>query len=108
MRLRQEEGNEGGHQMREEKIVSRKAIDAAIQRALKDEKFREEFMKNPKAVIEKELGFKLADKVKIKVHKETLHDVHIVLPATLPKSDVEGQEAWGDFADPPAVLGVRG
>lgn len=83
-------------------IVTRLEIEPIIKRAYEDSKFRKEFKKNPKAVLERELGFKFADDVKIKVHQEKLREVHIVLPASLSEdSDVVGQ--WGA-----AVGGVRG
>jgi hypothetical protein len=83
-------------------IIKRLEIESIIKRAHEDAKFRKEFKKNPKAVLERELGFKFADDVKIKVHQEKLREVHIVLPASLSEdSDVVGQ--YGE-----AVGGVRG
>jgi hypothetical protein len=91
----------GAWEMSKGEVIMRAEMEAVIKRVHEDPKFRREFKKNPKDVLERELGFKFADDVKIKVHQEKLREVHIVLPASLgDDSDVVGQ--WG------AVGGVRG
>jgi hypothetical protein len=84
-------------------LVGRHEIEPVISRAIGDKAFRKEFIKNPKAVLERELGFKFAKNVKFTVHQESLRDVHIILPAELKASDVEGQRY-----NTTAVGGVRG
>lgn len=49
-------------------------------RALKDDIFRQEFLNNPKAIVERELGIKLPPEITIQVHKETKTIMHLVVP----------------------------
>lgn len=49
-------------------------------RAVKDDKFRQELLNNPKAIVERELGIKLSPEMTIQVHEETPTIMHLVLP----------------------------
>src|SRR5215831_1442454 len=51
-----------------------------LTRAMKDERFREALLANPKTLIEQELGASLPQGVIIQVHEETRSTVHLVLP----------------------------
>jgi hypothetical protein len=51
-----------------------------ITRALKDEGFKQEFLANPKGVVEKELGTKLPEELEINVLEETENTLYMVLP----------------------------
>jgi Nitrile hydratase, alpha chain len=62
-------------------VKTRKDLEIhLITRALKDEAFRQELIANPKAVVEKELGAKLPEKLEINVLKETEDTLYMVLP----------------------------
>jgi hypothetical protein len=52
-----------------------------VERAWKDPSFKEEFVKDPKATIEKYSGQKLPDDVKIEAHEEDAHTLHFTIPA---------------------------
>ena len=55
-----------------------------VAKASKDKAFRAALLSNPNAAIEKELGIKLPQGVKIKVVEDSASQVHLVLP---PASD---------------------
>lgn len=62
-------------------VKTRKDLEIhLITRALKDEDFRQDLVANPKAVIESELGAKLADELEINVLEETEDTLYMVLP----------------------------
>ena len=52
-------------------------------RALQDPDFRDRLLKDPKAVIEQEIGLRFPDGVHISVHEEKLNQLHVVLPIDL-------------------------
>lgn len=57
------------------------------QRALTDPEFREELLKDPKSVIEREIGLKFPDALTVVVHEERLNQLHVVLPVDLVIND---------------------
>jgi len=62
-------------------VRTRKDLEVhLITRALKDEGFRQELLANAKAVVEKELGTKLPEELKINVLEETEDTLYMVLP----------------------------
>lgn len=52
-----------------------------VAKAWKDEGFREELKRDPKAVLEREMGVRLPEHVNVQVHEETADTIHVVLPA---------------------------
>lgn len=63
-------------------VKTRKDLEVhLITRALKDERFRQELLANPKAAVEQELGTKLPDNMEYKVLEETETTLYIVLPS---------------------------
>jgi hypothetical protein len=52
-----------------------------IERASRDQAFRQELMANPKAVIARELGVPIPASVEIRVVEETPSSAYLVLPA---------------------------
>src|SRR5690606_41500079 len=52
-----------------------------VERAMRDEAFRERLKSDPKAAIQEAFGVTWPDGVEIQVHEETADTVHIVLPA---------------------------
>jgi hypothetical protein len=62
-------------------IKTRKDLEVhLITRALKDERFKQELLANPKAVVEQELGTKLLKELEINVLEETENTLYMVLP----------------------------
>ncbi len=60
---------------------ARKALEAQlIDRAMKDETFRQELLHDPKGVFERELGIRLPEHVTVQVLEESPSTVHLVLP----------------------------
>jgi hypothetical protein len=51
-----------------------------IEKAMKDESYRKQFIENPGAAIEAETGWKIPETVKIKVLEEDPQTVYLVLP----------------------------
>jgi hypothetical protein len=49
-------------------------------RALEDPDFRDQLLKDPKTVIEMEIGLKFPEALNIQVHEEKLNQLHVVLP----------------------------
>ena len=58
-----------------------------MRRAQADPRFRDELLKDPKAVIEKELGLKFPEALRVQVHEERLNQLHVVLPVDLGLDD---------------------
>lgn len=54
-----------------------------MRRAYSDPEFRDELLRDPKAVIERELGGKLPEGLNVLVHEERLNQLHVVLPVDL-------------------------
>ena len=80
-----------------------------IEKALKDPAFRARLVADPKAAVEKELGRKLPDGVSVRVLEDSPQTVHLVLPAALPKGQLDDAElesvAGGLGAAPTFVCG---
>jgi hypothetical protein len=51
-----------------------------IERAMKDESFRQQLLNDPKEVIESEFGRKIPESIQIKVLEENANTVYIILP----------------------------
>lgn len=72
-----------------------------IVRAMKDEAFRQELLKNPKAVLEREFRATIATEVSVQVHEDTPTSIHLVLPRKAQEdnlrelSDTELEKAAG-------------
>ncbi len=62
---------------------------ALIQKSVDNPEFRDQFMADPKSVINKEFGFDVPDKISIKVHQSTADEIHIALPPAATLSDEE-------------------
>ena len=54
--------------------------DELVQKALKDDDFRQRLLADPKGTIESEYGVTLPPETNIQVHTEGLRDLHVVLP----------------------------
>ena len=52
-------------------------------RAIQDAEFRDRLLKDPKAVIEEEIGLRFPEGVQVLVHEERLNQLHVVLPIDL-------------------------
>ena len=60
---------------------SRKDLEQQIiERAMKDESFRNKLKENPKSAVEETLGIKLPDNVNININMESTKDIHITIP----------------------------
>jgi len=76
-------------------------------KAIKDETFRQELLKNPKATIERALGISVPAGVTIEVHQDTPTTLHLVLPMQAPSTtreeltDAELKRATGGFTPMP-------
>ena len=58
-----------------------------MRRAHADPQFRDELLKDAKAVIEKELGLTFPEALTVQVHEERLNQLHVVLPIDLVLDD---------------------
>jgi hypothetical protein len=58
-----------------------------MRRAHADPEFRDELLKDPKTVIEKEIGLKFPEVLTVTVHEEKLNQLHVVLPVDLVIND---------------------
>ena len=61
-----------------------------IEKAMKDAGFRQQLLENTRETLEKELGFKLPDSVKINVLEESPEQFYLVLPGEV--SDPASEE----------------
>ena len=68
-------------------LEHRKELESKIiEKALKDQEFRESLLTNSKATLEKELGTKFPEGIEIKVLEETENTLYLVLPPSpIPK-----------------------
>ena len=64
-----------------------------IEKALKDESFRQQLLGDPKGVIETEFGFKIPEAVQVKVLEENENTFYIVLPRGTKNSEMELTDA---------------
>jgi len=66
----------------------RKELEAQIiGRALKDENFRLELIRDPKSVLEKELGAKIPDSVTVRILEEKEGEICLIIPQVSKKED---------------------
>lgn len=49
-------------------------------RAWQDEAFRDELLRDPRGVVEREFGVRLPENLTLNVHEETADELHFVLP----------------------------
>lgn len=61
--------------------------------SMKNAAFRQELLKNPRAVLERELNVVIPSNVNIRVHEDTSTDIHVVLP---PQPVAEGIRQLSD------------
>lgn len=67
--------------MDEKPVKTRKQLEAQlIDRALKDETFRQELVRDPKDVFERELSIRIPEHITVQVLEESPSKVYIVLP----------------------------
>jgi hypothetical protein len=74
-------------------------LEKIVVRAWEDNEFKEELLKNPKAVIEQESGTKIREGLEIQVFEETLTTRYLVLPrrgASLPENEEIEQTGTND------------
>ena len=55
-----------------------------IQRSLEDEDFRQQLLSEPKAIIEREIGTQLPERVRVVAVEETADTIYLVLPSASP------------------------
>lgn len=58
-------------------------------RTMKDKALRQEILSNPKAVIERELGVRLPERLEVRVHVNSPDVLHVVLPADVDAAAVQ-------------------
>lgn len=64
-------------------------------KSLKDETFREELLNDPKSALEKELGVKIPDGIKIHVNENTATDFYITIPSKENTGELSEEELSG-------------
>ena len=68
--------------------------DQLLEKAMKDEAFREKLLENPAAAIEAETGIRIPETIKIKVLEEDIRNVYLILPQNYSQNnDMELSEA---------------
>jgi hypothetical protein len=55
-----------------------------IQRSLEDEDFKQQLLSEPKAIIEREIGTQLPERVRVVAVEETADTIYLVLPSASP------------------------
>ena len=82
-----------------------------IQRSLQDEDFRQQLLADPRAIIERELGTRLPEGVRVVAVEETADTIYLVLPSASPVGDEGGEltdsdlesvsgAGWGNTGNP--------
>ena len=67
--------------MDESKMNARQTLEAQlIDRAMKDETFRQELLRDPKGVFARELGIQMPENIDVQVLQESPSTVYLVLP----------------------------
>jgi hypothetical protein len=73
---------------------ARKALEAQlIDRAMKDDAFREDLKRDPKGVFARELGISVPEHINVEVVEESPSKVYLVLPQTPVSTGVELSDA---------------
>ena len=76
--------------MDENLVKTRQALEAQlIDRAMQDEGFRQELVRDPKAVFERELGIQMSEHITMQVLEESPTTVYLVLPQPPASAGVE-------------------
>ena len=81
-----------------------------VQRSLEDEDFRQRLLDDPKAVVEQELGSRLAEGVEVRALQESADTIYLVLPSASllgegselsdHQLEVVAGGGWGDTGSP--------
>ena len=82
-----------------------------IQRSLQDEDFRQQLLSEPKAIIEREIGTQLPERVRVVAVEETADTIYLVLPSSSVVGDEVGElsdrqlesvsgAGWGSIGNP--------
>ena len=76
--------------MDENPVTTRKQLEAQmIDRAMKDETFRQELLRDPKGVFARELGIQLPANINVQVLQESPSTVYLVVPPPAPRAGTE-------------------
>ena len=76
--------------MDENPVTTRKQLEAQlIDRAMKDETFRQDLLRDPKGVVARELGIQAPEHIDVQVLQESPSMVYLVLPQPAPSADAE-------------------
>ena len=79
--------------MDENPVKTRQALEAQlIDRAMKDETFRQELLRDPKGVVTRELGIQLPEHIDVQVLQESPSMVYLVLPPPAQSAGAELSE----------------
>ena len=87
--------------MDEQQVNARKQLEAQlIARALQDEAFRQELLRDPKGIFARELGITMPEHIQVQVLEESPTTVYLVLPQLVTGagnelSDVELEDVAG-------------
>ena len=73
---------------------SMQQLQHLLARAMKDEAWRQQLLRDPKPLLERELGMQLPSGVSIQVHEDTSSTIHLVLP---PRQQREVEVADADL-----------
>ena len=76
--------------MDENPVKTRQQVEAQlIDRAMKDETFRQELLRDPKSVVARELGIQLPEHIDVQVLQESPSTVYLVLPPSVQSAGAE-------------------
>ena len=76
--------------MDESKMNARQTLEAQlIDRAMKDETFRQELLRDPKGVVARELGIQMPENIDVQVLQESPSTVYLVVPRPVQSADAE-------------------
>ena len=76
--------------MDENPATTRQPLEAQlIDRALQDEAFRQELVRDPKGVFARELGIAIPEHIQVQVLEESPTTVYLVLPQPVPEAGAE-------------------
>ena len=80
--------------MDENPVTTRRALEAQlIDRAMKDETFRQELVRDPKGVFERELSIRIPEHITVQVLEESPTTVYLVLPPPVDSAGTEVPDA---------------